>query len=317
MEAQMSQPTSESDIGIDKDQVCIFIPTLNEERDIGEVINGFKNLGFSNIFVIDGHSTDRTVETVKELGVRVETQSGTGKGLAIQQAFRIIESDFVVMIDGDGTYLPDDINKLLKPVINGEADHVVGNRFADHRRGAFTRLNLFGNKALNKLFGVGYGIWSDDILSGYRAFTRRAVKTMHLSRTGFDIEVEMMIESLRNELRIVDVPITYLPRSSGIKTKLTPLRDGSRIAITSYKLLKNYSPTIYFGIIGSIFAVIGLISGIFVILDWLAGITRIPLTVFTALMIITGIQMFVFGMMGEIITASHRELMRELKNLKE
>lgn len=140
-----------------KDDVCILIPTLNEGKTIGKLVTEFKKLGYNDVLVIDGNSTDNTVQEAKASGARVVTQYGKGKGAAVQQAFNMIDKEITVMIDGDGTYLPEDVEKLIEPIRTGKADHVMGNRFARFEKGAFTRLNLLGNKMLNRAFNAESG----------------------------------------------------------------------------------------------------------------------------------------------------------------
>lgn len=296
------------------ENVCILIPTLNEESTIVELIEGFKSEGFDNILVIDGNSTDRTCELAESKGARVVVQSGKGKGQAVQEAFKIIESEYVVMTDGDGTYLPSDVHTMLSPVIEGDADHVIGNRFANYDPNAFTRLNLIGNRALNKLFSYAYRKKLNDILSGYRAFTKEVIKTLGLNETGFEIESEMTIESIKKDFNVVEVPITYLARHTQASTKLNPLKDGFRIGMTIYKLAKMHNPMFYFGIIGAFLILLGTLTGIFVVIEWMAGITHLPLTVLTALLIISGVQMFIFGLMSDLIVSLHRETMGTLRS---
>jgi dolichol-phosphate mannosyltransferase len=290
--------------------VCILIPTLNEEETIGELIAEFKREGFDNIFVIDGNSTDATREIAKRAGVKVEIQRGKGKGIAVRQAFEEIESEIIVMIDGDGTYSPSEARTLIGPILNHEAEHVVGNRFA--YGGAFARLHRFGNWGLNRVFSVGYGTKLSDILSGYRAFTKAAVNRMELAKEGFEIEVEMAIESVKKGMRIKEVPITYKERKG--ESKLHFLRDGARIAYTLYVLAKTHNPLFYFGIIGFSFIAIGVISGIYVVLEWLKNITHIPLTVFTSLMIISGVQFLIFGLLGDLIVTLQKEMLAALRD---
>jgi len=190
---------------------------------------------------------------------------------------------------------------------------VIGNRFAGRTHGAFTGLNLLGNSLLNKLFGFAYGVWLSDILSGYRGFTGRAVKSLELKKTGFEIETEITVESIKKDLRIAEVPVTYLARSKGTVTKLHPIRDGFRIGRTIYMLAKMYNPLFYFSVIGVLLLLGGVATGIFVVTEWLKGIDHIPLTILATLLIISGFQMFVFAMMSDIIVNLHRELMREIK----
>lgn len=292
------------------EDVCILIPTLDEEKTIGGIIREFKSKGFENILVIDGNSEDSTREIAKREGARVEVQRGKGKGTAVKQAFELIDNEIIVMIDGDGTYSPSEVGKLLAPVVNGEAEHIIGNRFA--YGGAFAKLHRIGNWVLNKIFGFGYGVRLNDILSGYRAFTRDAVKKMKLERGGFEIEAEMAIESVKKGIRIKEVPIKYERRKG--KSKLNFIRDGSKIAYTLYVLARIHNPIFYFGIIGSLFITVGVISGIFVVLEWFKGITRVPLTVFTSLMIISGVQFLIFGLLGDLIVTLQKEAIEALRD---
>ncbi len=299
------------------ENVCILLPTLNEEATIGPVIRDFRSEGFDNILVIDGNSKDRTREIAEAEGARVIVQTGKGKGQAIKQAFDLIEEDYVVMADGDGTNLAKDVHAVLAPILEGKADHVMGNRLVDYEKGAFTRLNLIGNKIINKLFGLAYGVWLDDILTGYRAFNRKAIKSFDLKKSGFEIESEITIESVKKDLRVVEVPTTYLARHSEGATKLNPLKDGFRIGSTIYKMAKMHNPMFYFGIIGGAFILSGLIVGTYVVIEWFHGVTRIPMTILTTLLIIAGFQMFVFGMLSDLVVSLHRENMRMLRKISE
>ncbi|MCW3134224.1 MAG: S-layer glycoprotein N-glycosyltransferase AglJ [Methanophagales archaeon] len=290
-------------------KVCVLIPTLDEEETIGMVIRGFKSEGFENVFVIDGNSKDSTREIAKREGARVEIQRGRGKGAAVKQAFELIEDEVIVMIDGDGTYSPSEVGKLIDPIVKGEAEHVIGNRFA--YGGAFAKLHRLGNWVLNKIFGFGYGIRLNDILSGYRALTRDAVKKMNLEVEGFEIEAEMAIESVKKGIKIKEVPIRYEKRKG--KSKLNFVRDGSKIAYTLYVLARTHNPIFYFGIIGFLFISAGILSGIYVVLEWFKGITHVPLAVLTSLLIISGVQFLIFGLFGDLMVTLQKEAIEVLK----
>ncbi|RLG38834.1 MAG: TIGR04182 family glycosyltransferase [Candidatus Alkanophagales archaeon] len=297
----------------ERQKVCILIPTLNEEQSIGDIVREFKSMGYDNILVIDGGSTDRTVEIARGEGAKVVIQEEKGKGAAIIQAFRIIleETDaaVIVMIDGDGTYSPSEVEQLLKPIFDGDADHVIGSRIA--HKGAFRRLNWLGNKIINRIFGFGYGIRLRDILSGYRALTRECIEGIELKKPGFEVEAEMTIECVKKGFRIKEVPITYGVRRG--RTKLSPLRDGFRIAYTIYILARTYNPIFYFGVLGTAFIIAGLLTGTYVVMEWLRGVTHVPLAVLTALLITSGIQFLVFGLLGDMMVALQREVMSVLR----
>ncbi len=293
--------------------MCILIPTLNEEATIGEVIEGFFRQGYHNVLVIDGNSTDRTREIAERMGAKVVIQTGKGKGQAIREAFGIIDSPVVVVIDGDGTYLPEEVNKLLEPIRRNYADHVVGNRFANFEKGAFTRLNLIGNKIINFLFRIAYGVELHDILSGYRALTRELYKSVELEKPGFEVETELTVETIAKGFRIVEVPITY--RRRGGKTKLNPIKDGIKIGMAIYDLMKRYSPGRYFYFMGMCMIATGLGVGLYVVRDWFRHITHYLLAILTALLIISGLQVIIFGTITDLLYRSNVELRREMRKV--
>jgi dolichol-phosphate hexosyltransferase len=302
---------------LDKNDVCILIPTLNEEATIVQLIKDFRSEGFENILVIDGHSSDNTRQLAEENGAKVIVQEGKGKGQAVQEAFQLIEEPYTVMIDGDGTYLASDVHAVLQPILDGRADHTLGNRMANFESGAFTRLNLAGNRVLNKLFGFAYGIWLEDILTGYRGFTRHVIKNLSLTEMGFEIETEITVESVKHEMKVEVVPITYVARHSSADTKLNPLRDGLKIGKTIIRMARLHNPMFYFGILGTGLTLSGIAVGLYVVNEWMNGVTRIPMTVLTALLILSGIQMFIFGMLSDLIVSLHRESMRILRKRDE
>lgn len=299
---------------IKKDQVCIFIPTLNEAPTIERLIMEFRDLGYNNILVMDGHSTDGTPEIARSAGAAVRTQKGKGKGEAIIEALGVIDAPYVLMLDGDGTYSPGDAEKMLKPLFDGY-DHVIGNRLSSPEKGALTILNMTGNNILNRIFRAAHGRDLTDILSGYRAFTIDSAKHLHLKEAGFGIETEMAGESVRNNQQIAIVPVSYLKRP-GTKTKLNPFHDGFRIMSTIYRLAKVNNPIFYFGIIGLVISIAGFLIGIYVIIEWLNNIEHIPLTILTLLLIMVGFEIFMFGVISDMILIFHREVLREIQRLQ-
>jgi dolichol-phosphate mannosyltransferase len=294
--------------------VCVVIPTLNEEKNIGATIDEFKAEGFENILVVDGRSTDKTVEIAKEKGARVVIQSGKGKGQAVAEALQMVDEDVVIVVDGDGTYSAKDAKKLLEPIQKGIADHVVGNRFLGYEKGAFTKLNLMGNKILNFIFRLTYGIELYDILSGYRAIVRDLYKSVSLKKMGFEVETELTVETIAKGFRIMEVPVTY--RRRGGVTKLSPLRDGARIASTIYNLLARYSPGRYLYFLGLFLILLGFITGIYTVLEWFRNITHQLLAILTALLIITGMQIIIFGVISDFVFRGNSEIRRELIALR-
>lgn len=297
-----------------KDEVCILIPTLNEAPTIGNVVKEFKALGYNHILVIDGKSTDNTVKFAREAGANVRTQSGKGKGNAIIEAFEVVEQPYILMLDGDGTYSAKDAEKMLTPLFLG-FDQVIGDRLMNAEEGSFSRLNLFGNHMLNILFKIAHSRDLHDILSGYRAFTKLAVSQMHLKEKGFEIETEISVEAVRNGQRIMIVPIKYL-RRPGTATKLSPFHDGFKIVSTIYRLARVNNPMFYFGMMGVFTTILGLLIGVYVVLEWLQNIEHIPLTILTVLLIVVGIEIFMFGMISDMLLVFHREIIREIQLLQ-
>jgi len=297
-----------------KDEVCILIPTLNEGLTIGTVVRDFKAQGYNNILVMDGKSSDNTVKNARDAGATVKTQSGKGKGNAVMEAFEIIEQPYILMVDGDGTYSAKDAEKMLTPLFLG-FDQVIGDRLVNAEEGSFSRINLFGNHMVNLLFKIAHSRDLHDILSGYRAFTRLAVQQMNLRERGFEIETEISVESVRNGQRIMVVPIKYL-RRPGTATKLSPFHDGIKIVSTIYRLARVNNPMFYFGLMGVFTSLLGVLVGIYVVLQWLQNIDHIPLTILTVLLIVVGIEIFMFGMISDMLLVFHREIIREIQLLQ-
>lgn len=301
-------------MNVERDEVCIFIPTLNEAPTIGELVEGFRQRGFQHILVMDGNSTDGTPEIARSAGAVVRTQTGKGKGNAITEAVELIDTPYVLMLDGDGTYSPEDAEKMLEPLGKG-FDHVIGDRLVNPEAGAFTWLNLLGNQILNTLFRIAHGKDLSDILSGYRAFTLHSIRQMTLKEAGFEIETEMAVEAVRNGQRVTVVPVRYLARPGTI-TKLNPFQDGLRIFSTIYRLAKMNNPIFYFGIIGLFISLVGGVIGIYVVLEWLKNVEHLPLTILTVLLITMGFQIFMFGVISDMLLGFHRETTRQIEQLQ-
>ncbi len=301
-------------MAIPREQVCVLIPTLNEAPTIGEIVRDFRARGFPTILVMDGHSTDGTREIAAREGARVAVQTGKGKGNALSEAFSIINEPYILLIDGDGTYDPADSDRLLAPLEEGY-DHVIGDRLTEGNRPAFSRLNYFGNYVLNRLFKTAHSAFLSDILSGYRAFSRQSVLEMNLREVGFGIETEISAEAVRRRQKIAVVPVSYRKRP-GTPTKLNPFHDGLKITATIYRLAKMSNPLFYFGLIGLVIMTAGLFSGIYVLLEWFRQIEHLPLTILTVLLIIAGFQIFMFGILSDLMLAMHREIISEIHEFR-
>jgi len=305
----------------DRDEVCVLIPTYNEAATIGDVVESFVEDGFEHVLVIDGDSDDGTRELAAEAGARVVEQSGTGegsgKGQAVREAIdRHVDQPYVLMLDGDATYRPEEADRLLEPLLRGEAEHVIGNRFADMESGAMTRLNRIGNSIINSAFSIIHGRYLSDILSGYRAFTLASVQRLNLTADGFGIETEMSVECVKHGITTTVVPITYLARPDDSETNLHPFRDGAVIILTLYRMAKTNNPLFYFGSVGVASLFTGLCIAIYVGYEWfVVGVSHEVLAVAAASGLLFGVQLLMFGVLSDMIVALNREQTRQLGNI--
>ena len=288
--------------------VCILLPALNEAETITDVITSYQAAGFTDILVIDGGSSDGTRALAEEAGATVITQTGRGKGQAVRQAVAYIDAPYVLMVDADMTYRAADAEAMLEPLLDGEADHVIGNRFADMQSGAMTTLNKIGNRIFNGIFRTIYGEHYVDILSGYRAFTTDSFKRLTLTADGFGIETEMAIQCAKHGITTTVVPITYRPRPDGSATNLHPIKDGSIILLELYRNAKTNNPLFYFGSVGLASTTVGVVLLTFVIWRWLTADVGHELIAMAGVStLLLGVQLLIFGFLADMIQSLHRE----------
>jgi len=301
---------------VDPSQVCVLVPTFNEAETIGDIVDRFYDQGLENVLVIDGDSTDGTPEIAAEHGARVRQQSGSGKGQAIREALDYVDRRYVLMIDGDATYRPEQASRLLEPLFDGTAEHVVGNRFADMETGAMSRFNQFGNRLINRAFGAIHGRSLGDILSGYRAFTLESVRSFDLTEAGFGIETELSVECVKHGVPTRVVPITYEERPEASQTNLRPVRDGAVILLTLYKMAKTNNPLFYFGSVGAVSGIVGLLLGVYVAVEWFTrGISHEVIALLAGVTILFGVQLVMFGVLSDLIVTINREQTNQFRRL--
>jgi len=291
-------------------KVTVVIPTLNEEKSIGKVIDGIKKEltgRYSyNILVVDGYSNDDTVKIAREKGARVIFQKGKGYGDAYLTGFEYVrkkfQPDIIVMMDGDCTYDPSDIPLLVDPVIRGKADMVIGNRFIKMEKGAMSKINRLGNKILSKIAQWTLNINVNDTQSGYRAFKTSILDNMSLNSSGMPFAIELLAEAYRTGLKVIEIPVSYHKRLGGA-SKLSPLKDGMRILLTIIRLFRDYKPLVFFGIIGLMLILAGILVGINVVKEWLATgtVKRVPSAILSSLLITSGLQVMIFGLLADMI----------------
>jgi glycosyltransferase (TIGR04182 family) len=303
----------------DYDDVCVLLPAMDEVETVARVVEAFRDAGIDDVLVVDGGSTDGTRAAAREAGARVVEQSGRGKGQAVREAVRDhVDAPYVVMADADATYDAADVDAMLDPLFAGEAEHVIGNRFADMRPGAMTRLNRIGNRLINLAFRVIHGESYRDILSGYRAFARESFLRLHLTADGFGIETEMAVECVKQGIDTCVVPVTYAPRPEESETNLRPFRDGGIILLTLYRMAKTSNPLFYFGSVGVLLLLLGGVLGTYVAFEWVTTRTSHEIVAFVAgFLVLLGIQLGIFGMLSDMVVSLHQEQMRRLDRLDE
>lgn len=301
----------------DFEDVCVLLPTYNEAEAIVGVIERFHDAGFEDVLVMDGGSSDGTRELASDAGARVEVQSGSGKGQAVREAVaEHIDAPHVLMMDGDATYRPEEAERMLEPLRVGRTEHVIGDRFANMESGAMTRLNRFGNRLINRTFRFIHGRNLQDILSGYRAFTRESFERLTLGADGFGIETEMAVECVRQNVRTEVVPITYESRPAASETNLRPFRDGSVIMLTLYQMARKNNPIFYFGSFGALSALVGLFLTGFVGYSWVfRGVSHEVIALAAGVAVLFGLQLIMFGVLSDLIVTANREQMRELERI--
>ncbi|WP_311172616.1 S-layer glycoprotein N-glycosyltransferase AglJ [Halobellus ordinarius] len=304
---------------MDYDDVCVLVPTYNEAETVGRVIDDFREAGFDRILVVDGGSEDGTDDIAAEHGADVVYQSGSGKGQAVREAVsQHIDREYVLMLDGDATYHADDADAMLEPLRDGDAEHVIGNRFADLQEGAMTRFNQLGNRMINRGFRFVHGESFGDILSGYRAFTRESFGSMTLTSDGFGIETEMAVECAKRNIPTTVVPITYYPRPSGSDTNLRPIRDGGIIFLELYRRAKTNNPLFYFGSLGVLSTVSGFLIAVYVVVEWVTvNVSHEVLAVVSGFGIIVGVQLLMFGVLADLVLTLHRETLQRIDDQQE
>ena len=295
-------------------KIAVLIPCCNEEATIAKVIEDFRGqLPQAIIYVFDNCSIDRSAEIAAAHGAVVVHEPRQGKGFVIERMFDSIDADIYVMVDGDDTYPADHVHRLIEPVVAHRADMVVGARVQDGAAEAFRPMHAVGNKLVTHLVNwVSHGCLSD-IMSGYRAFSRRVVDRLPVVSAGFEVETEMTVQMLYYRMEIVEVPVPYRRRPDGSVSKLRTFRDGIRVLWKIFTLMRSFKPLTFFGAIGLFLFGAGVLAGIPPIHDYLTmgKVLRFPLAILASgLMILAAGNVF----LGILLHAMNWRL-REMHNV--
>ncbi|MGO9387059.1 MAG: glycosyltransferase family 2 protein [Methanobacterium sp.] len=220
----------EKDYNYSMQQVTFLLPAYNEEQSIGNMLKQVSEYPSSKVIVVDNNSDDKTAEIANKHGAIVLKENKQGKGHAIKMGFKHIKSNFVVMLDADNTYDPQDAKKLLKPLMEDKADVVLGSRILGKReKGSISPFNLFGNYLLSFFASMLFSNVSD-VCTGYWAFKKNVIDQFlseGINSDGFDLEVEMFSKISKNNFRVLEIPILYKKRSDS--PKLNSINDGTKI----------------------------------------------------------------------------------------
>lgn len=293
-------------------RIAVLIPCYNEEVTIEKVVTDFRReLPCAEIYVYDNNSKDRTASIAKDAGAIVRHEPRQGKGNVVRQMFRDIEADCYLMVDGDDTYPAEAASALCDPILRGEADMTVGDRlsngtYAEENKRAF---HGFGNDLVRTMIRWIYGYGFEDVMTGYRAFSRTFVKTFPVQSEGFQIETELSIHAVDRRWRILDVPIVYRDRPEGSTSKLNTISDGIKVMLTISSLFKNYRPFKFFNLVSLVLCIIGLIIGLPVISEFIQTglVPRLPSALLATGFIFLGALSFATGLILDTIAKNERK----------
>ncbi|MFA6133408.1 MAG: glycosyltransferase [Phycisphaerae bacterium] len=297
----------------DQPRIAVLIPCHNEEVAIGKVIDDFRAaLPSAEIYVFDNCCTDRTAQIAQERGAVVIREGRKGKGFVVERMLNDIEADYCVMVDGDDTYDAAGAGRLLGPVLSGEADMAVAARMQQSGPGSFPSLHRTGNHLVRRLINWIFGCKLTDILSGYRAFNRRVVQRVPVVSSGFEVETELTIQMLYYRLSIVEVPLAYRGRPAGSESKLHTLRDGARVLWKVFSLFRAFKPLTFFGGMGLVLLVLGLLCGLPPINDYIQRsdhyVTHVPLAVLAMGLVLLAAGCIFLGVLLHAINWRFKEL---------
>jgi glycosyltransferase involved in cell wall biosynthesis len=305
-----SGPASQADRG--ERRIVVLVPCYNEEVAIKRVIADFrKALPGASVHVYDNNSTDRTVEIARQTGAVVGHETRQGKGHVVRRMFADIDADVFVLVDGDATYDAASAPKMIEWLIEDNLDMVVAAR-VDREQTAYRRGHRSGNRMFTWFVSRIFGSNLTDILSGYRVFSRRFVKSFPALSTGFEIETELTVHALELGMPVGEIETPYLARLRGSASKLNTWRDGLRISWTILKLFRSERPLPFFAIIGSLVATASIVLAIPVIRTYLetGTVPRLPTAVLATGLMLIGFFSFGGGLILDTVTRGRREMKR-------
>jgi glycosyltransferase involved in cell wall biosynthesis len=291
-------------------EVAVLVPCFNEERAIAKVVAEFRvALPNAKIYVYDNNSTDGTAEAAQQAGAVVRRESHQGKGYVVRRMFNDIEADVYVLVDGDATYDAPSASTMIEKLIGDRLDMVVGSRI-DRDAAAYRTGHRTGNAMLTGFVAHIFGRAFTDILSGYRVFSRRFVKSFPILSGGFEIETELTVHALELELPVGEMPTPYFSRPAGSASKLSTWHDGFRILWTVLKLYRAERPLALFGSLGIALAIMAVGLAIPIVITYVQEglVPRLPTAVLSTGLMLVAFLSIACGLILDTVTRGRREV---------
>ncbi len=308
----MEQAAISTSVDNAEPRVAVLVPCRDEEATVADVVAGFSaSLPGCVVYVYDNGSGDRTAARAATAGALVRTEALPGKGGVVRRMFAEVDADIYVMADGDGTYDPSQAALLVKRLVSDSLDMVVGTR-AGIRVDAGRTGHALGNRMFNRLYRALFGSGFTDILSGYRAFSRRFVKSFPAVSSGFEIETEMSVHASQLRLPVAEVEVSYGSRPDGSESKLRTVADGTNILRAVLVLLKENRPLAFFGWIAGAFFTVALVLGVPLAVTFAQTglVPRLPTAILATGLVLIGLLSATAGLILDSIAKGRLEVKR-------
>ncbi len=290
--------------------IAVLVPCYNEEAAVATVVTDFrKALPSAAIYVYDNNSRDRTVAVAREAGAEVRSETHQGKGHVVRRMFADVDADIYVLVDGDATYDAPSAPAMIEKLISEHLDMVVGLR-VDQSVAAYRPGHRTGNWMLTSFLASVFGQAFKDILSGYRVFSRRFVKSFPVLSDGFEIETELSVHALELALPVAEVSTPYFARPEGSFSKLNTWRDGFRILGTILRLYRSEKPLRFFTAIGVFLMLVSIGLAIPLVITYLEDgvVPRLPTAVLSTGLMIVAVLSISSGLVLDTVTRGRREM---------
>ena len=291
-------------------RLAVLVPCFNEEAAIASVIASFRNaLPTAEIYVYDNNSKDRTIALAREAGAVVRSERRQGKGHVVRRMFADVDADVYVLVDGDATYDAASAPRMIEKLVSERLDMVVGLR-VDQEQAAWRPGHRVGNRMLTGFLSEVFGQAFTDILSGYRVFSRRFVKSFPVLSDGFEIETELTVHALELSMPVAEIETPYYARPQGSFSKLNTWRDGFRILGTILKLYRSEKPLRFCSVIGIFLALVSIGLAIPILVTYLEQgiVPRLPTAVLSTGLMIVAVLSVSSGLVLDTVTRGRREM---------